>query len=126
MERAWNIGKALADWLPTYGAVVVLRGYGSNETLMAALVEGLRLQGRPVIDAGKGDKPVLLEIIKADGLSGGVIVSRDDDQDVSVIEMFDDKAELVSAENGLTDIAELVDAANFVPAAVKGELTARV
>ncbi|MEP6710613.1 MAG: hypothetical protein ABJA64_02755 [Candidatus Saccharibacteria bacterium] len=126
LETAWNIGKALADWLPTYGKVVVVRGDGADERLFGALIEGLRLQGRDVIDGAKGDKDSLINRIKGGGLSGGVLVSHDIDQDVCVIELFDDKAQLIASESGLKAIAELVEAGNFVPSATKGELTAIV
>lgn len=124
LEVAWNIGKALADWLSTYGKIALLRGEGANETLVNALIEGLRLQGRDVLDAGTGDKAKLSEHIKNDGLSGGVFVAHDIDQDVCVIELYDDKAQLIASENGLNEIAELTRAGNFVPAATKGDLTA--
>lgn len=123
LEVAWNIGKALADWLSTYGKIAISRGEDANETLVNALIEGLRLQGRDVLDAGTGDKMTLVERIKSDGLSGGVYVAHDKDQDVCVIELYNDKAQLVAAENGLNEIAELTQAGNFVPAATKGELT---
>jgi phosphomannomutase len=123
LEVAWNIGKALADWLSTYGVVSIIRGEGSNEVLVKALVEGLRLQGRDVIDRGTGDKTVLLEQIKSEGLSGGVYVGHDTQDDVCVIELFDENAQPIVAENGLNEIGELVRGGNFVPAATKGELT---
>ena len=122
LEVAWNIGKALADWLSTYGKITIFRGEGANETLVNALIEGLRLQGRDVLDGGTGDKTALAECIKGDGLSGGVFVAHDKDQDVCVIELYNDKSQLIAAENGLNEIAELTQAGNFVPAATKGEL----
>ena len=124
LDVAWNIGKALADWLSTYGVVAIVRGEGANETLVRALTEGLRLQGRDVLDTGVGTKEALLERIKADGLSGGIYVAHDTQDDLCVIELFDEKAQAIVADNGLNMIAELVHAGNFVPAATKGELTA--
>lgn len=123
LEIAWNIGKALADWLPTYGKVTIIRDEGANERLVGAIIEGLRLQGRDVIDGASGNKEVVIGRIKEAGLSGGVLVSHDIDQDVCVIELFDDKPQLIASTNGLKDIAELVEAGNFVPSATKGELT---
>lgn len=122
LETAWNIGKALADWLPTSGVVAVLRGQGADERLTGALVEGLRLQGRDVADDGSGEKTVLTEAITARHYSGAIYIAHDSMQDVCVIELYNEKAQLIAAENGLNDIAELVGAGNFVPAAVKGEL----
>lgn len=123
METAWNIGKALADWLATYGTIVVMRGNPADEILVTALVEGLRLQGRDVLDGGTGSKESVMQRIESDGLSGGVLIARDEEQDVAVIKLYDGKAQLISAENGLQDISELVGGGNFVPAAQKGELT---
>lgn len=123
LELAWNIGKALADWLATYGKVTIVRDKGANERLVGAIIEGLRLQGRDVVDGASGDKELLIGRIKEAGLSGGVLVSHDINQDVCVIELYDDKALLITSTNGLKDIAELVEAGNFVPSATKGELT---
>lgn len=124
LELAWNIGKALADFLPTYGKVAIIHGEAGNHTLVDALVEGLRLQGRDVVNYGHGGKTQLLDHIKQEGYSGGILVDHDSAEDVCVIELYDDKGGLVAAENGLNDIADHVRAGNFVPAAKKGELTA--
>lgn len=124
LEVAWNIGKALADWLSTYGVVAVARGTGANETLTHALVEGMILQGRDVLDTGVNDKQTLLGHIKNEGLSGGIFVTHDEQSDDSVIELYDENGQLISADNGLNAIAELVHAGNFVPAATKGDVTA--
>lgn len=124
LDVAWNIGKAFADWLPTYGTVAVLRGEGADETLLSAVIEGLRLQGRNVVDYGQGNKEKVVEIIKDQGYSGAVFTTFDSEQQVTVTELYDDKGTLIVAENGLNDIAEAVQGGNFVPAAEKGELTA--
>jgi phosphomannomutase len=124
LEVAWNIGKALADWLSTYGTVAIIRGKDANQTLVDALIEGLRLQGRDVIDAATGDKAALTDLISKDKLSGGVFVAHDSSDDMCVIELYDEKGQLIAAENGLSEISELVNAGNFVPAATKGEFTA--
>ena len=126
LEVAWNIGKALADELATYGKIAILRGDGAAEVLVGAIEEGLRLQGRDVVDHGHGDKVQLAKLINDFGYSGGVFISHDIEQDVCVIELYQEKGQLIVAENGLKDIAELVHAGNFVPAAKKGELTAVV
>lgn len=124
LEIAWNIGKALADWLSAYGVVAVMRGQGASESLVEALIEGLRLQGRDVLDAASGDKATLIDHIKNQSLSGGVFVAHDSHDELAVIELYDEKGQLITGENGLGEIAALVQAGNFVPAATKGELTA--
>ena len=54
-EYSWNVGKAVADWLPTAGNVVVLYVPAGLSTAQA-IIEGLRLQGRSVVDGGVGDR----------------------------------------------------------------------
>ena len=48
VECAWNVGKALADWLSTTGSVVVVY-VPTQHDIAEAVIEGLRLQGRNVV-----------------------------------------------------------------------------
>lgn len=121
IEIAWNAGKALADWLPTTGSVLVLRGEDTSESVLQAIIEGLRLQGRDVIDVGSGDSAILSDRIATGGYSGGVLVGYDKLSDVALIELHGEAGKLIESETGLTEIEELVEGGNFVPAAVKGE-----
>lgn len=123
VEYAWNVGKAVADWLPTAGNVIVLYLPAAQPTAHA-VIEGLRLQGRGVVDGGVGDKDAAVAHIKTSGLSGAVVIGVEESTGVTRIQIYKEDAALVDAESGLKEIAQLVDAANFVPAAVKGELTA--
>lgn len=121
VECAWNVGKALADWLPTAGSVVVV--YDPAQKHMAdAVVEGLRLQGRSVIDGGNGDSEAAKARIKTGGLSGAAVIGYDDAAKMTTIELFGENAERIESGSGLHEIRQLVEAGNFVPAAVKGEL----
>lgn len=121
VDCAWNVGKALADWLPTMGNVVVV--YRPDQKHLAdAVVEGLRLQGRNVINGGNGDKEVAKTYIKNGGLSGAAVIGFDELEKLVTIELYRDEAKLIDSQTGLKDILELVQAGNFVPAAVKGEL----
>jgi len=122
VECAWNVGKALADWLPTVGSVVVTH-VPSRQHLADAVIEGLRLQGRNVVNGGNGDKEAAISYVKTAGLSGAVVVGYDELGKVTTIELYQDEARLIDSETGLQQIRELVEAGNFVPAAVKGELT---
>lgn len=122
VECAWNVGKALADWLPMAGSVVVVY-LPAQQDLARGIIEGLRLQGRNVIDGGKGDKEKAMAYIATAGLAGAAVIGRDDLEKVSTIELYQDTAKLIDAEGGLKEIRELVQAGNFVPAATKGELT---
>lgn len=122
IEIAWNSGKAFADWLPTMGDVVVLRHEEVNEQIVGAVIEGVRLQGRNVIDAGSGDGQQVTEFITQHGYAGGVVVSYDTLNDVTVIELYSETGTLVDVDHGLNTLVELVSAGNFVPSRIKGEL----
>lgn len=124
VECAWNVGKALADWLPTSGTVLVA-GRQAQAELTQAVIEGVRLQGRAVIDGGELSKERVLKQVKHKKLSGAVIVSFDDLAGMTTIELYQDDARLVTSETGLTTICKLVEAGNFVPAVIKGELLSR-
>lgn len=122
MECAWNVGKAVADWLPTSGSVAVMYLPSHNE-MARAVVEGLRLQGRAVVDGGNGDKEAAKSYITTAKLAGAVVVGFDELENVITIEVYQHEAKLVDIHSGLNDIRALVEAGNFVPAAQKGELT---
>lgn len=122
VDYAWNIGKALADWLPTNGRLLVAV-WPSEEPLGQALIEGLRLQGRAVIHAGPLSKEQAVARISADHLSGAVIVSHDDLEQTPTIEIYQHEGHIVTSETGLTELTMLAQSGNFVPAAIKGELS---
>lgn len=122
VECAWNVGKALADWLPAEGKAVVVY-VPSLKHIADGVIEGLRLQGRGVIDGGFGDGDAVKSHIKTSGLAGGVAVGFDNGEKVITLELYQDEAQLVTADSGLQEIRGAVAAGNFVPAVVKGELT---
>jgi len=122
IEVAWNTGKAFADWLPTMGEVAVLRRGDVNDQIVGAIIEGVRLQGRDVIDAGSGDGQQVAELISAAGYSGAVIIGYDAIAEVSTIELYNETGTRIDGEHGLQTIAESVNAGNFVPSRIKGEL----
>lgn len=121
VDSAWNVGKALADWLPTMGSVVVV--YRPDQKHLAdAVVEGLRLQGRNVVDGGNGDEETAKTLVKTGGLSGAAVIGFDELEKLITIELYREEAKLIDSQSGLREIIELVQAGNFVPAALKGEL----
>lgn len=122
VECAWNVGKALADWLPAGGDVLV--AYGSaQEPIARAVIEGLRLQGRNVIDVVGGDKEAAKSHVASEGLAGAAVIGFDELANMTTIELYQENAKLIDSETGLKEIREVVIAGNFVPAATKGELT---
>lgn len=121
VECAWNVGKALADWLPTSGNVIVVH-LPTQKHIADAVIEGLRLQGRGVIDGGNGGKQEARQQVADAGLSGAAVVGYDELEKVITIELYREDAKLIDNETGLKAIYEVVKAGNFVPAASKGEL----
>jgi hypothetical protein len=122
VECAWNVGKALADWLPMEGKVVVVY-VPSHKHIADGVIEGLRLQGRDVIDGGFGNKDAVKSHITTSTLAGGVAVGFDDNEQVTTLELYQEEAKPVVGDSGLEEIRELVAAGNFVPSVTKGELT---
>ena len=121
LEVAWNIGKALADWLPTFGVVAVANTEGAANQLVQSVIEGVRLQGRDVVPR-QGDKTALVQLIQSAGYSGGIYLGYDEVSTRAIIELYGEAGQAITAENGLNDIAELVRGGNFVPAIDKGHL----
>lgn len=122
-ECAWNVGKALAEWLPTSGQVGVAYLPSHSNTAKAA-IEGLCLQGRPVIDLGAMDRDTLRAYIAEQQLSGALLVGFDELENMITVELYQHEGKLVDSESGLHAIRALVEAGNFVPAVTKGEVTA--
>lgn len=121
-EYAWTVGKAFAEWLPEQGAIVVARGENTNETTAHALIEGLLLQGRDIIDAGQGVHQTLVDAIVDKKAAGGVLFGHDDLQAFEIIALYDAQGASVTTDTGLMEISQLVEAGNFIPAADKGEI----
>lgn len=122
-EYVWNVGKALADWLPTDGRVVVMAGENANPDVIEALIEGVRLQGRPVINAGQGSRAVLVHLSGTTEAAGGVLITHDDLENLEILELYQGNMTPITNDNGLSEIAALIEAGNFVPSASKGDVT---
>jgi ribosomal protein L7Ae-like RNA K-turn-binding protein len=122
VECAWNVGKAVADWLPALGSVAVMY-VPTHDEMGRAVVEGLRLQGRAVVDGGNGDKEAAKSYISTAKPAGAVVIGVDELEKMITIEVYQHEAKLVDIHSGLSEIHALVEAGNFVPAAQKGELT---
>lgn len=122
-EYAWNVGKAFADWLPEDGPITVVSDETAEPKIVHALIEGILLQGRDVVDGGKGDAQRLIEVTADSNPAGSVLISHDNVQGFEIIQLYQENGVAVSSDNGLIELSQLVEAGNFVPAAVKGELT---
>lgn len=124
VEYSWNVGKAFAEWLPEEGSVVIAKSVTADASIVHALIEGLQLQGRNVIDTGEGDQQTVMTALFGDqSTAGGIAITHDDAQNIEVISLYDAQGVAVTADQGLTDIEALIESGNFVPAAEKGQLT---
>ena len=121
-EYVWNVGKAFAEWLPEDGAIALVKHPDADQTTTHAFVEGVLLQGRNVLDAGTGDQQGVIALLRDGQAVGGAIITHDSLQNIEVITLLNAQGMGITAESGLTEIAELVEAGNFVPAAQKGEV----
>ena len=124
VEYAWTIGKAFAEWLPEDGVVVAVKSADANGPIAHALTEGVLLQGRDIVDAGRGDQLTIVNAIRDNQAAGGYMVSHDGLENMGIITLFDHQGVAVTAERGLMDVEELIEAGNFLPAAEKGEIKA--
>lgn len=122
VEHVWNVGKAFADWLPIEGPVAFSFRSDTNVKALHAFTEGVLLQGRDAINMGEDNQLGLISLLRDGGAVGGVIVTHDALQNIEIITLLDANGTGITAESGLAEIAELVEAGNFVPAAQKGEL----
>lgn len=121
-EYAWNVGKAFSDWSPEEGHITIVSDPNAEPKIVHAFIEGVRLQGRAVMDGGQGDAQHLIEITSDNKPAGSVMISHDAAQGLEIIQLYQENGVALSSDNGLIEISQLVEAGNFVPAAVKGEL----
>lgn len=121
-EYVWNVGKAFADWLPEDGAVAISFRSDTDLKMLHAFNEGIMLQGRDVVNTGEDNQQGLIALLRDGGAVGGAIVTHDALQGIEIITLLDARGVGITAESGLVEIDELVQAGNFVPAIQKGEL----
>jgi phosphomannomutase len=113
-----NIGKALADWLPNEGAVAVGRDMRPDSAeLAAAVTEGLRTQGRDVIDIGEVTSDMIYFAVGSLKLAGGAMItaSHNPGKD-NGIKLCREEARPIGLESGLDQVRDNVLAENFKPA----------
>lgn len=118
IEMAWNIGKAVAEWLETPGQVVIMYT-PLRRNIADAVIEGLRLQGKNVADRGHGDLQKVKEHLQTTPCAGAVFIGQVGDA-VTIEVCYGDGRVLEGAL--LQRLWEQAMAGNFVPASGKGEL----
>ena len=118
-EYIWNAGKAFAEWLPDEGPIVVQATEGDGTA--HALIEGLLLQGRNVLQVAVGDQVALTTAIADNQAAGGAAVQYEPTQNLAVITLFDRQGAAIIGES-LGEVSQLAEAGNAVPAPEKGEI----
>jgi hypothetical protein len=125
-EHVWNVGKAVAEWLPGEGPIAIATREDTDPQTLHAFVEGVLLQGRDVLETGEDNQQGLIALLRDGQADGGALITHDALQGIEIITLLDARGTGVTAESGLTEIGELVDAGNFMPAAKKGEIKTAV
>lgn len=127
-ETAGKIGKAFADWLPTEGTVAVGHDMRPDSAELAgALIDGLRQQGRDVLDIGQVTSDMIYFAVGRNNLAGGAMVTASHNPgEYNGIKLCREEARPVGLEGGLGTIRDEVLRDSFKPAAAKaGGLEAR-
>lgn len=126
-EVANSVGRALADWLPTEGPVAVGRDMRpDSEELASALIEGLRAQGRDVINIGQVTSDMIYFAVGSLKLSGGAMVTASHNPGAdNGIKLCREEAKPIGIEIGLADIRDAAIADDFKPSDRVGSLEQR-
>ncbi|TDK30002.1 phosphomannomutase [Luteimonas terrae] len=122
---ARDIGIALAAQLPP-GAIVLGRDVRlSSPDLQAALSEGLRSQGREIIDIGVGGTEEVYFQVDHLGAAGGVMVTASHNpMDYNGMKLVREHARPISSDTGLFAISDAVEAGDLpAPVATPGTET---
>lgn len=117
-----RVGRAVADWLPEEGAVAVGRDMRPDSSELAtALITGLRLQGRDVVDIGGVTSDMTYFAVGHLELAGGVMVTASHNPgEYNGIKIYRDHVTPVGLDSGLADIRDAVIKNDFVPATTEG------
>lgn len=123
-EVANAIGRAFGDWLPNEGPVAVGRDMRpDSQELAAALVEGLRMQGRDVWDIGEVTSDMIYFATGKHGLAGGVMITASHNPGAdNGIKFCREEAKPVGQESGLFEVRDQAVASNFTAAETPGNL----
>lgn len=115
------VGKAFADWLPEKGSVAVGRDMRPDSAeLAAALIKGLREQGRDVVDIGQVTSDMIYFAVGHLKLAGGAMVTASHNPgEYNGIKLCREEAKPVGLESGLADIRDQVLTEKFHPRADK-------
>lgn len=125
VEVAKQVGMALADWLPESGPVAVGRDMRPDSAdLAAAVIDGLRTQGRDVINIGQVTTDMIYFAVGSLNIAGGAMItaSHNPGKD-NGIKLCREEAKPIGLDSGLDEIRDAVLAKKFKPASTsQGQL----
>jgi phosphomannomutase len=115
------IGRALADWLPTEGAVAVGRDMRPDSGELAeAVISGLRQQGRDVIDIGEVTTDMIYFAVGDLKLAGGAMVTASHNPgEYNGVKLCGEAARPVGINSGLAELRDKALDGNFQAAAAQ-------
>ncbi|HSE29075.1 MAG TPA: phosphomannomutase/phosphoglucomutase [Candidatus Saccharimonadales bacterium] len=123
-EVAERLGRALATWLPTAGAVVVGRDIRTDSAQLAeAFINGVRQQGRDVWDLGQITSDMMYFCVGKFGLAGGaMITSGHIHSEYNGLRFCHEQARPIGVGEGLMNIRDLVVSNQFVSPPQTGQV----
>lgn len=127
-QVAESIGKAVADWLPEVGSVAVGRDMRPDSAELAqAIINGLRTQGRSVVDIGQVTSDMIYFAVGSHKLAGGIMITASHNPgEYNGIKFCREDAKPIGQETGLFDIRDAVANGDFKTAAeTPGNVTER-
>lgn len=126
MTVARDVGRALADFLPTDGVVAVGRDMRPDSAELAQnVIDGLTAQGRDVIDIGEVTSDMIYFAVGSLELAGGAMVTASHNPGAdNGIKLCREEARPIGMGTGLEDIRDAVLDGRFKDAAKqKGQIT---
>lgn len=121
-ELVGKVGKAFADWLPNEGAIAVGRDMRPDSAeLAAAMMDGLRAQGRDVIDIGQVTSDMIYFAVGHLNLAGGAMVTASHNPgEYNGIKLCREEAKPIGIESGLADIRDATLSGTFKESSSQG------
>jgi phosphomannomutase len=118
-DVANRIGKAMADWLPEQGSVAVGHDMRPDSRELAdSFIDGLRAQGRDVIDIGQITSDMVYFAVGKWELAGGAVITASHNPGAdNGIKLYRDHVTAIGLDSGLDAIRDAVIAEQFKPAA---------
>ena len=122
-----DIGRALADWLPERGTVAV--GYDmrpDSKQLAEAVIEGLCLQGREVLNIGLVSSDMIYFTVGSLGLAGGAMITASHNPgSYNGIKVCREDAKPIGIDTGLLAVRDAAMAGSFAAVEHRGAVTER-